>query len=104
MDDSVAADGTCRQPDEMTEAELADYFYAHRNDLASEIVEAGPPERPSTAAQRQPRISLEDIEQLKETIAILRDPETMARLAESDAELARGEVVSADDLAAAMRR
>ena len=48
-------------------------------------------------------VAVEDIEQLEETIAILRDPATMARLAESDAELARGEVVSADDLADAMR-
>jgi antitoxin YefM len=49
-------------------------------------------------------VAVEDIERLEETIAILRDPHTMARLAESDAELARGEVVSADDLADAMRR
>jgi antitoxin YefM len=49
-------------------------------------------------------IAVEDIEQLEETIAILRDPETLARLAQSDAELARGEVVSADELAEAMHR
>lgn len=49
-------------------------------------------------------VAVEDIERLEETIAILRDPATMRRLAESDAELARGEVVSADELVAAMRQ
>jgi len=49
-------------------------------------------------------VAVADIEQLEETIAILRDPETLARLAQSDAELARGEVVSADELAEAMHR
>jgi antitoxin YefM len=49
-------------------------------------------------------VAVEDLEQLEETLAILRDAETMRRLAESDAELARGEVVSAEELAEAMRR
>lgn len=49
-------------------------------------------------------VAVEDIEQLEETIAVLCDPATMARLAESDAELARGEALSAEDLAEAMRR
>ena len=48
-------------------------------------------------------VAVEDLEALEETIAILRDPATMQRLADSDAELARGEVVSADQLAAAMQ-
>jgi hypothetical protein len=34
----------------------------------------------------------------------MRDAATMSRLAESDAELARGEYVSAEELAAAMRQ
>ena len=34
----------------------------------------------------------------------MRDAATMNRLAESDAELARGEFVSAEELAAAMRQ
>ena len=34
----------------------------------------------------------------------MRDAETMNRLAESDVELARGEYVTADELAKAMRR
>jgi antitoxin YefM len=48
-------------------------------------------------------VAVEDLEQLEETLAILRDTDTMRRLAESDAELARGETVSADELAEAMR-
>jgi prevent-host-death family protein len=49
-------------------------------------------------------VALEDLEQLEETLAILRDPDTMNRLASSDAELARGESVSADELAESLRR
>jgi antitoxin YefM len=49
-------------------------------------------------------VATEDLERLEETLAILRDSETVSRLATSDAELARGESVSAEELAAAMRR
>lgn len=49
-------------------------------------------------------IAPEDLEALEETLAIMRDAATMNRLAESDAELARGEHVSAAELADAMRR
>jgi antitoxin YefM len=49
-------------------------------------------------------VAIEDLERLEETIAILSDPATMRRLADSDAELARGEIVSADELAEAMRQ
>lgn len=48
-------------------------------------------------------VAVEDLERLEETLAILRDTGTLARLAESDAELARGEAVSAAELAEAMR-
>jgi antitoxin YefM len=48
-------------------------------------------------------IAPEDLEALEETLEIMRDAATMNRLAESDAELARGEYVSADELAEAMR-
>ena len=44
-------------------------------------------------------VAVDDLEQLEETLAILRDAGTMARLARSDAELARGESVSAAELA-----
>jgi antitoxin YefM len=49
-------------------------------------------------------LSVEDLEQLEETLAVLGDPATLRRLAESDAELARGEHVSADELDDAIRR
>jgi len=45
-----------------------------------------------------------DLERLEETLEIMRDAATMNRLAESDAELARGEFVSAEELAEAMRQ
>ncbi|MBF6357130.1 type II toxin-antitoxin system Phd/YefM family antitoxin [Nocardia higoensis] len=43
-----------------------------------------------------------DLEALEETIEILSDSAAMSQLAESDAELARGEVVDGEDLAAEM--
>jgi antitoxin YefM len=49
-------------------------------------------------------LSIEDLEQLEETLSVLSDPATLRRLAESDAELARGEAVSAEDLAETLRR
>lgn len=49
-------------------------------------------------------VAVEDLKQLEETLAILSDPATMRRLAQSDAELARGEEVTADALAETMRR
>jgi antitoxin YefM len=44
-----------------------------------------------------------DLEALEETIAILSDDEAIRQLTTSDAELARGEGESEQDLAAAMR-
>jgi antitoxin YefM len=49
-------------------------------------------------------VATEDLEQLEETLSILRDNETVRRLTESDAELARGEEVSAEELADVMHR
>jgi antitoxin YefM len=48
-------------------------------------------------------LAVEDLERLEETLAILRDPATMTRLAKSDAEVARGETLTVDDLTAALR-
>lgn len=62
-------------------------------------------ERVTVTVHGQPSavlIAVEDLEALQETLAILSDPETMRRLAESDAELARGEVIEGDELAAVM--
>jgi len=47
-------------------------------------------------------VSIDDLEALEETIAVLSDSATLSRLAESEAELRRGEVVDAEELAAAM--
>jgi prevent-host-death family protein len=47
-------------------------------------------------------VSTDDLEALEETIAVLGDPATLERLAASEAELSRGEVVEAEELAAAM--
>lgn len=47
-------------------------------------------------------IATEDLESLEETIAILSDPDTLSRLAASEAELARGEGESEEQLAQAM--
>jgi antitoxin YefM len=49
-------------------------------------------------------LSLDDLESLEETIAILSDTDTMRQLAASDAELARGEGETKQSLADAMRR
>ncbi|HET8658393.1 MAG TPA: type II toxin-antitoxin system Phd/YefM family antitoxin [Micromonosporaceae bacterium] len=49
-------------------------------------------------------IAVEDLERLEETLSILGDPATLRRLADSDAELARGETVSADELAETLQR
>ena len=47
-------------------------------------------------------IATEDLEALEESIAILSDPDTMQRLAASDAELAGGEGESEAELAQVM--
>ncbi|MGI8722242.1 MAG: type II toxin-antitoxin system Phd/YefM family antitoxin [Geodermatophilaceae bacterium] len=49
-------------------------------------------------------VAPEDLESLEETVAILSDPETMRRLGASEAELARDEAETEEDLAAAMDR
>lgn len=48
-------------------------------------------------------VAIEDLERLEETLAIMRDADTMRRLTESDAELARGEEVSLTELAETIR-
>ncbi len=49
-------------------------------------------------------LSVDDLEALEETIAILSDSDAVTQLAASDAELARGEGETEQDLADAMRR
>ena len=48
-------------------------------------------------------VAVEALERLEETLAIMRDADTIRRLAESDAELARGEEVTAAELAETIR-
>ena len=48
-------------------------------------------------------VAVEDLDRLEETLAIMQDPGTMRRLAQSDAELARGEEVTAAELAETIR-
>mgnify|MGYP003555935241 CR=1 FL=1 len=48
--------------------------------------------------------SPEDLERLEETIAVLADSDLLRQLAESDADLASGQVETADELAEAMRQ
>lgn len=49
-------------------------------------------------------VAIEDLERLEETLAVMRESDTMRRLGESDAELARGEEVTAAELAETMRK
>jgi prevent-host-death family protein len=49
-------------------------------------------------------LATDDLQSLEETIAILADADAMRRLADAEAEIARGEGESADQLAEAMRR
>jgi prevent-host-death family protein len=74
---------------------------AHLSDLVSRVSQHH--ERITVTVHGQPSailVSPEDLESLEETLSILSSPDTLRRLAESDAELARGEVVTAQDLAA----
>lgn len=47
-------------------------------------------------------VLLTHLEVLWETLLVLSDPDALRRLMESDAELARGEVVGAEELAESM--
>lgn len=49
-------------------------------------------------------LAVEDVEALEETIAILADADAMRQLAQAEAEIARGEGESEEQLAEAMRR
>ncbi|MGL4745372.1 MAG: type II toxin-antitoxin system Phd/YefM family antitoxin [Dermatophilaceae bacterium] len=62
-------------------------------------------ERVTVTVHGQPSavlIAPEDLESLEETLAILSDSEALRRLAESDAELTRGEGESEEQLAEVM--
>ncbi len=47
-------------------------------------------------------LSVDDLESLEETLAVLSDTEVVRRMTQSEAEIAQGEVVTAAELAQAM--
>jgi antitoxin YefM len=78
---------------------------AHLSELVSRVHDHH--ERVTVTVHGRPSavlLAVADLERLEETLAVLSDPATLRRLVESDAELARGEAVSADELAEAMAR
>ncbi len=80
-------------------------FKSHLSELVSRV--NGQHERVTVTVHGRPSavlLAVEDLESLEETIAVLSDPDTMRQMAESEAELARGEGESEEQLATAMRR
>jgi antitoxin YefM len=77
---------------------------AHLSELVSRV--AAQHERVTVTVHGRPAavlVAIDDLESLEETIAVLSDQATVRQLVDSDAELARGEGESQDELAAAMR-
>jgi antitoxin YefM len=88
----------------MTTLSLAD-AKAHLSRLVARV--SGQHERIYVTVHGKPSavlLATEDLESLEETIEILADADTMRRLHQSDAELARGEGETLEDLDAAMQR
>ncbi len=78
---------------------------SHLSELVKRV--SGEHERVTVTVHGRPTavlIAVDDLESLEETLAILSDADTMRRLADAEAELARGEGESEEELAAAMRR
>jgi len=76
---------------------------AHLSELVSRV--GGQHERVTVTVHGRPTavlVAVDDLEALEETIAILSDPQAMEALAASEEEIARGDVVSEEELAAAM--
>ncbi len=76
---------------------------AHLSELVARV--HGQHERVTVTVHGRPSavlVSVEDLESLEETIAVLSDTKAIQMLIESEAELARGETVTADDLTAAL--
>ncbi len=88
----------------MTTLSLAD-AKTHLSRLVARV--SGQHERVYVTVHGKPSavlVATEDLEALEETIEILADADTMRRLNASDAELARGEAETREDLDAAMAR
>jgi antitoxin YefM len=87
-----------------TPMSLAD-VKAHLSELVSRV--HGQHERVTVTVHGRPSavlVSVEDLESLEETIAILSDSDAVAALIASEAELERGEVVSHAELVAAVAK
>ncbi|GAA3179922.1 hypothetical protein GCM10010531_37440 [Blastococcus jejuensis] len=88
----------------MTTVSLTD-AKARLSDLVARV--SGEHERVYVTVRGRPSAALlatEDLESLEETIEILADADAMRRLRSSDAEVARGETETSEELAAAMQR
>lgn len=78
---------------------------AHLSELVSRV--HGQHERVTVTVHGRPSavlLSVDDLESLEETIAVLSDGDAVAALLASEAELARGEVVSQVELIEAMAK
>ena len=78
---------------------------AHLSELVSRV--NGQHERVTVTVHGRPSavlVSVEDLESLEETIAVLSDGDAVAALLASEGELARGEVVSRAELVEAMAK
>lgn len=78
---------------------------AHLSELVSRV--HGQHERVTVTVHGRPSavlVSVEDLESLEETIAILSDADAVAALLASETELARGEVVSQAELVEAVAK
>jgi antitoxin YefM len=76
---------------------------AHLSELVARV--HGQHERVTVTVHGRPSavlLSVEDLQSLEETIAILSDQESVADLIASEAELARGEIVTAEELTEAV--
>lgn len=76
---------------------------AHLSELVARV--NGQHERVTVTVHGRPSavlLSVEDLESLEETIAILSDTDAVAALIQSEAELAQGETVTVDELTAAV--
>ena len=85
-----------------TPLSLAD-VKAHLSELVARV--RGQHERVTVTVHGRPAavlLSVEDLESLEETIDVLSDSAAIADLIASEAELARGEIVSADELTEAV--
>lgn len=76
---------------------------AHLSELVARV--NGQHERVTVTVHGRPSavlVSVEDLESLEETISVLSDSKAVQALVRSEAELARGETVTADELVAAV--